>query len=188
MKHRVLITLVTLLLPTLSMAQQQCNEVLQQSTPVSQFTVNANGTVLDQKTQLIWKLCAEGQVWDSVNKVCNGETVQYSWADALQAVQTKNTSGGYAGFTDWRMPNVKELLSIVEFSCYEPAINVSVFPNAVSDTFWSSTPNAENPEYVYILSYYYGWTWASKKEKNIVEVAPYNGVFPQGSLRMVRNN
>ena len=48
------------------------------------------------------------------------------------------------GFSDWRMPTVTELASIVDYSNSNPTINASWFPNTVGRMHWSSTQNT-NP-------------------------------------------
>ena len=49
------------------------------------------------------------------------------------------------GFSDWRMPTVTELASIVDYSNSNPTINASWFPNTVGRMHWSSTQST-NPE------------------------------------------
>ncbi len=93
-----------------------------QSTPDSRFTVNnADGTVMDKRTKLIWKQAAE----DSAD----------NWLAALTAANNSN----FAGQTDWRLPNIKELSSIVELQCENPSINEAIFPDTPASDFWSSS-------------------------------------------------
>ncbi len=44
-----------------------------------------------------------------------------------------------AGYTDWRLPNVKEMLTIVDYALYSPAIDQTYFPNTDFSKYWSST-------------------------------------------------
>ena len=83
----------------------------------------------------MWSRCAYGQTWDSANTTCTGTASQITWQDALQA--SVNASDG--GYTDWRVPNVKEIATIVEKSCVEPSLNEAVFPASSSENFWTAT-------------------------------------------------
>jgi hypothetical protein len=50
---------------------------------------------------------------------------------------------GLAGHTDWRIPNIKELQSIVDYGRSGPASSVP--GSTVADGYWSSTSFADNP-------------------------------------------
>ncbi len=149
------------LLSAMAEAAQTCQTAsIPATTPTSQFTDNRNGTVTDKLTGLMWKKCSEGQAWDSNTNGCTGREAPYTWQDALKQAQTVNTSGGFAGFTDWRVPNSNELASLVEEQCYAPAINLTVFPNASSAVFWSSSPVAYDGSKARLVSFsqgYDGW-------------------------------
>jgi hypothetical protein len=57
------------------------------------------------------------------------------WVDAISYCENKE-AGGYS---DWRLPNARELMYITDISLYLPAVN-SVFHNVpVSGGYWSST-------------------------------------------------
>lgn len=105
------------------------------STPDSQLIDNGNGTVSDSKTGLMWKKCPEGLSGSSCE---SGNASNFNWQQALEQPGVVN-SIGFAGFTDWRLPNIKELISIVEEQCYDPAINLNRFPGTISSGFWSAS-------------------------------------------------
>ena len=109
------------------------------------FVDNGDGTVTHSKTGLTWQRCAVGQTWNDGS--CDGKVATYKQADALKL--TANTSGK----TDWRLPTYKELLTIVDYSAYNPVANVVVFPDTPSVAFWTATQqlgdnNAYNAWYV----------------------------------------
>jgi hypothetical protein len=152
-------SLILLLSPTLN-AQTCKPDSIPATTPSSRFTISTNSTVTDKQTGLMWKQCSEGQ---SGTGCAIGGASSYNWQSALQQSQTVNNTG-FAGYKDWRLPNVKELRSIVERQCYEPAINAAVFPNTPSSFYWSSSPvdgGASSPVanfggYAWIVYFYYG--------------------------------
>lgn len=127
-----------------------CNSAITHTTPYSDFTINSNGTVTHNKTKLMWKTCPEGQTMHSNAHVCVGGAATYTWTEALQIPESLNISGGFASYTDWRLPNIKELSSIIEWAC--SSTNYDVFPGVAGSRFhWSSTPNAQNPDKVWIV-------------------------------------
>lgn len=120
---------------------QTCNSQLEATTPTSNFTISNNGTVTDNQTGLMWKRCVEGLS----GSICNtGIATTYTWQAALNYVATLNNVG-FAGYKDWRLPNIKELSSIVELKCSSPLINLTVFPNtSATSNLWSSTVRWSN--------------------------------------------
>jgi hypothetical protein len=129
--------------------------------------VNTNGTVLDTKTGLIWKQCTEGL---SDTHCATGNASTYTWQGALQQAQTVNTTG-FAGYKDWRVPNIKELDSIIEMQCYAPAINALIFPNTQSDYYWSASPVAFSSSNAWAVDFYYGYDyWYYKNSSNFVRL------------------
>jgi hypothetical protein len=95
----------------------------------NRYTVSADGQeVKDNKTQLIWQRCPWGMTW-SVN-LCVGTAYPYTHEEALS----------YTNGKVWRLPNVKELASIVDRNYGNPAIDTLMFPATPSSIFWSSSP------------------------------------------------
>lgn len=128
-----------LLLASLAHAQQ-CNPAVPRSTPDEQFQMNIDGTVLHRSTNLTWMRCALGQEWTGSDCIdsTDGTLKVYAWQSALQAAQEHT----FAGHSDWRLPNFKELESLVEQGCWIPAINLTAFPSAPTGWFWSSSAYA----------------------------------------------
>jgi hypothetical protein len=115
---------------------QTCNPHIRRSAPDTRYIVNiAQGTVLDQQTGLTWKRCVEGQ--SGVD--CRiGSPTPLNWGAAL----SQAAASTFARYKDWRLPNSKELESLVEVACYGPALNATVFPNDPSTGVWASSPYA----------------------------------------------
>ena len=120
-------------------AKQTCKyDSIAATAPASRFTDNGDGTVTDKATGLQWKRCSEGQEWNGAT--CTGSAARHTWQQALQRADTAT----YAGKSDWRLPNIKELASIVEQACDWPSIDLGAFPATQTRDYWSSSPNARN--------------------------------------------
>jgi hypothetical protein len=122
---------------------------LPSTTPTVDFTDNQDGTVTHKRTGLMWQRCSVGQTW--TGSTCTGTAKKYTYTEANALKST------FAGQSDWRLPNQNELLSIVEFAQYDPAINTTLFPNAPSGYFWSSSPAASSSGYAWIVDFYNGY-------------------------------
>lgn len=136
---------------------QTCNDLIAVDTPDTRFTINADTTVTDNTTGLIWMRCALGQ--QSSNNTCDGPEQNYTWQLALQAADIAT----FAGYSDWRLPNVKELESLVENHCTSPAINLTVFPKAPGAWFWSSTPSIRDSQDAWGVNFLFGENTSSNK-------------------------
>lgn len=146
---------------------QTCSPNIIADAPDSRYNVNADGTVVDKKTTLTWMRCALGQNWE--NSICAGSAQIHLWTSALQAAE----SAVFAGKNDWRLPNQKELQTLVENRCYDPAINLTAFPNTAGGwtVYWSSSPVAYLSDSAWAVSFYYGsGNWNLKNDYGYVRL------------------
>lgn len=141
--HIHLSMLVAAIVSTQVFSAQTCNPKVRPTTPTWRFVIDVNkGTVLDTKTGLMWRRCAEG----SSGTDCAYRARSFKWDEAL-LIAADST---WAGYKDWRVPSLKELQSLVEYQCWAPAINSTVFPGTPElgveegPGTWTSTPNAFN--------------------------------------------
>lgn len=114
--------------------------------PVTQYTTSAD-TVEDNRTGLVWQRVAP--------------TATYRWKEALEYCEAL----ALAGFSDWRLPSVKELMTIVDVKAYEPAIDRVAFTNMppveYSWFFWSSSAWPRTTTYAWDVSFSDGQAYAS---------------------------
>lgn len=123
----------------------------------SRFVNNYDGTVTDKLTGLIWLRecnCTTFFAGDTTGQ--NART----WQAALGAAQ--KLASGYCGLTDgstagdWRLPNVRELLSLIDYSQLSPALPsghpfLNTFP-----WYWSSTTEANNTDFAWRVDFVIG--------------------------------
>lgn len=108
------------------------------------YTDNGDGTVTDNRTGLMW-------VRDPVAASISAAD---TWENAINACESGiGNAGTYAGYTDWRLPNAKELVSIADYSGANPTINATYFLNTVSASYWSSTSVQALSIYAWILNF-----------------------------------
>ena len=68
--------------------------------------------------------------------------------------------------TDWRLPTVKELASIVDTTRYTPAIDTIYFPDTVASEYWTSTTFSESANYACSVTFDYGFEAVYNKTQN----------------------
>lgn len=116
---------------------------------------NGDGTVTDTVTSLVWDKCTMGLT----NNACTGGVaIPMTWPAALTKAVAANSSN-YKGHTDWRLPNYKELASLVDITASAPAIS-GAFPNTPSENFWSSTSFASVPTSAWFVDFGTGDTFS----------------------------
>jgi len=165
MKSILLTLLFTLATLSVATAQTCQTDTIVASAPTERFTDNGDGTVTDDAAGLMWKICSEGQTYEAGD--CLGSVVAYSWQGALQRAAAVNAAG-FAGHDDWRLPNHKELASIVERQCVDPAINLEVFPATPSHYVWSASPSAGDSDAAWSVHFYYGFGYVFDKSSTFV--------------------
>ena len=138
MKRHLLAPLAAALcLAGMAAQAEYCQNNIPATNPDNIYTVPGDGTVTDTRTGLMWKQCLEGQTGADCT---GGSATAMNWADALTHAQGHS----FAGYSDWRLPNSKELESLVEHCRENPAINKQIFLNALPSRVWSGSPYAGN--------------------------------------------
>lgn len=147
--------------------QAACNAGITATAPDNRYTDNADGTITDRVTGLMWKQCSEGQSTSA--SACDTSptpvsSITFTWQGALQQAEAFNNAGGLAGYTDWRLPNRNELASLVERQCYSRSINENFFPAAFTlPGYWSSSANAGNPNVAWAVDFENGFVGSNAK-------------------------
>ncbi len=100
---------------------------------------HAKEVVIDGKSSLMWQ--DNGEV----------KTVKKDWQGARDHCQNLS----FSGYSDWRLPDINELLSITDDTRANPAIR-SGFENVVSDDYWSSSSNVNGSGNAWYVFFNYG--------------------------------
>ena len=99
----------------------------------ARFVDNGDGTVSDVVTGLMWKRCPEGLSGEDCS---NGSASTLVWGGSMKAARDST----YAGYDDWRLPNMKEMQTLVDVTENNPAQDTSVFPNPNNVlNYWTSS-------------------------------------------------
>lgn len=138
--------------------------------PHPRFTANADTTVTDNLTGLVWApngnlMPIRDPNWDKQGPAANGAV---TWQHALDYVAKLNAEN-YLGHNDWRLPNFKELESLVNNAQPNTAawLNNQGFTNAqAGDFFWSSTSFASDAVKAWCVDMTYGNTHYFNKANN----------------------
>ncbi len=129
-------------------------------------TVNVAGVdhyiTVDNNTGLVWKTCHEGKTGSTC---AGGANVYHDLASATTACTNLNVGTGYANRTNWRLPTISEMETLVDFNvATAPRTFVTSFPGTTgSYYYWSS--NLYLPDTTKSLVLYFSsgsTTWTDK--------------------------
>ncbi len=109
--------------------------------------VDNGDTVTDTRTGLIWE-----QKTDYATPDLRDKNLTYNWQQALEYCNDLNLGG----HTDWRLPSIKELASLVDLSRNNPAIDPIFEQYTVTSYYWSSTTCADCTNHVWFVYFDHG--------------------------------
>jgi hypothetical protein len=157
----------------LETGQTQCWDVIGQPIPCASepgqdgasqrglargYVDNGDGTISDTRTGLMWeKLSDDDSIHDKDH--------EYTFANALAVKIALLNQTAFAGYTDWRLPNVSELQSLVNYGTFAPAVSPELNSGCVpwctvltcsctrGDQHWSSSGSPANPLNVQLVNF-----------------------------------
>ncbi|MEA1922676.1 MAG: DUF1566 domain-containing protein, partial [Pseudomonadota bacterium] len=110
-----------------------------QSLPLAPLVDNDDGTVSDPNTGLMWQQAEPGlMAWQNALYYCENLVLP--------------SAGGY---DDWRLPDLKELQSLADYSLDSPFLDINCFPGVSESHYWSSTSKAFYASYHWAVSFSY---------------------------------
>ena len=153
--------------------------------PMSYTKLDANGNALpdsasswvmvkDNVTGLIWEMKTNKDGKEDYSNPHDADNT-YTWYDSNPATNGGNAGepgngtdtedfikalndAHYGGYSDWRLPTIKELAYIVNYSIPSPgpAITTDYFPNTAASRYWASTTTAYDTDSARIIAFEWG--------------------------------
>ena len=107
-------------------------------------TISGDAVVIDHATGLMWP------------KDWNGAASDYNATKSFYNAIIFANNLVFAGFSDWRIPNINEYLTLIDYSRYALALPTIFTPSPVNGTYRTSTSSAYNTSRCWTISFYYG--------------------------------
>lgn len=147
------------------------------------FTDNGDGTITDNLTGLMWeKKGDDGTIHDKDNTYTWGLTSSpYTMNGTMVTtfLAGLNGGGGFAGHTDWRIPNITELQSIANYQNAAPLVSsefntscattctVTTCSCTQSNTYWSSSTSPDAADNAWFVSFSNGFVLNDPKSSSL---------------------
>lgn len=113
------------------------------------YTIHNFGGALatvDNRTGLMW--------------VTNSGAATYNWADALASCENLV----FASYSDWRLPNVRELMSLVDYGKGSgPTISAASFTGTQANYYWTSTTYVQDVSLAWYVDFVAGYVHRDDK-------------------------
>jgi hypothetical protein len=145
----------------------------------------------DNITGLTWEVKTAGTadvryaghlyMWYSTNSLTNGgavggvginscnSTLPSNLCNTQAFITAVNTSPGLCNATDWRLPTLREILSIVNAGALSPSIDTNYFPDTPSSNayYWSNSSDAETPLKAWLVEFVTGSAYSNQKSTSL---------------------
>jgi hypothetical protein len=112
------------------------------------LVINGDRTITDIASGMMWELKTEN-TW-------------HTWKNAMDYCENAST----AMYTDWRLPEQKEIRTIVNFTRYLPAMNIDFFHDTMSAFYWSSASHAYGTRYAWGVDFNHGNVYNDAKDSS----------------------
>jgi len=144
--------------------------------PALSYQNNGDGTVTDLNTGLMWEVKEAGGAPGNCLGALHGVSATCTWVEATGVWIAAVNAEAFAGYTDWRIPNVRELHSLVHYGMSAPAIDPS-FPGltAFFPGYWSLTSSFDAPALAWNVNFSAGSVGVGGKDAFPINVRAVRG-------------
>ena len=116
--------------------------------------------VIDLRFSIEWLRCTVGQVWNG--KTCVGDVVRLDHDQIAIAISQAEEQLGEG----WRLPTLDELEGLLCKECEKlsyseprPMIDGDIFPETVSEPYWTGQQNRLSRQHYFSVNFFNGWTY-----------------------------
>ena len=111
--------------------------------------------VIDLKNKVEWLKCTAGQQWSDDKNECLGMAVKLDFKEIEEALIIINEELD----GEWRLPDRKELESLVCKKCEGAKIDLNLFSNTPAQPFWTSQRNWWSPKFFWSVNFFTGHSY-----------------------------